>query len=177
MDISEAILDSAEKRMRAGGFHACSFRQIAGDVGIKSASVHYHFPTKTKLGSAVVARYQKRFLAMLGPPDDERSLAAKIDAMRAIFLAALKRGEGMCLCGILGTEARSLPPSVANAARGYFTAANDWLARAFERAGVTEPKRRAIETTALFQGAMLQAVLLDDVGAFEKAVKELRRSF
>ena len=176
MDIRDAILDSAERRMRAGGFHACSFREIAGDVGIKSASVHYHFPTKTELGAAVVARYQERLLAMLGPPDDNRSLAAKIDAMRTIFLGALKRGEGMCLCGILATEAHSLPPPVANAARAYFIACNDWLARAFGQAGVAEPKRRALETTALFQGAMLQAVSLGDVSAFEKAIKELRQS-
>jgi TetR/AcrR family transcriptional repressor of nem operon len=177
MDIKDAILDSAERRMRAGGFHACSFREIAGDVGIKSASVHYHFPSKAELGAGVVARYRNRLLATLGPPDDERSLAAKIDAMRTIFLTALKRGEGMCLCGILATEARSLPPSVADAARGYFTASNGWLARAFGQAGVAEPKRRAMETTALFQGAMLQAVSLDDASAFEKAVKELGKSF
>jgi TetR/AcrR family transcriptional repressor of nem operon len=177
MDIRDAILDSAERRMRAGGFHACSFREIAGDVGIKSASVHYHFPTKTELGAAVVARYQKRLLAMLGPPDDERSLAAKLDAMRTIFLTALKRREGMCLCGTLATETHSLPLSVGNAARGYFAASNDWLTRAFAQAGVAEPRRRAMETTALFQGAMLQAVALDDVSAFEKAVKGLRQSF
>jgi TetR/AcrR family transcriptional repressor of nem operon len=177
MDVRNAILDSAEARIRAGGFHACSFREIASDVGIKSASVHYHFATKSELGAELVARYQKRLLAMLGPPDDDRELAAKIDSMRTIFLTALKRGEGMCLCGILATEARGLPPAVAGAARGYFVACNEWLARAFGQAGVAEPKRRAIEVTALFQGAMLQAVSLDDVNAFEKAVKELRQSF
>jgi len=177
MDIKDAILDSAEARIRAGGFHACSFREIASDVGIKSASVHYHFATKAELGAELVARYQKRLLALLGPPDDERELAAKIDAMRAIFLSSLKRGEGMCLCGILAAEGRSLPPPVTNAARGYFIACNEWLARAFGKAGVAESKRRAMEVTALFQGAMLQAVSLDDTGTFEKAVKELRQSF
>lgn len=177
MDIRDAILDSAERRIRAGGFHACSFREIAGDVGIKSASVHYHFATKAELGAELVARYRKKMRALLGPPDDERALATKINAMRTVFLTALKRGEGMCLCGILATEAHSLPPSVASAARGYFIACNDWLARAFGQAGVAEPKRRAMEVTALFQGAMLQAVSLDDVGVFEKAVKELRQSF
>src|SRR5271170_6376592 len=142
MDIRDAILDSAERRMRAGGFHACSFREIAGDVGIKSASVHYHFATKAELGAELVARYQERLLAMLGPPDDERELKAKIDTMRTIFLTALKRGDGMCLCGILATEARGLPPPVASAVRGYFVACNEWLARAFGQACVAEPKRR-----------------------------------
>ena len=32
--------------MRRGGFHGFSFRDLAADVGIKSASVHYHFPIK-----------------------------------------------------------------------------------------------------------------------------------
>jgi len=50
--------------MRAGGFHACSFREIATDVGIKSASVHHHFPAKADLGAALVARYTARVLAM-----------------------------------------------------------------------------------------------------------------
>jgi TetR/AcrR family transcriptional repressor of nem operon len=176
MGIKDAILDSAETRIRAGGFLACSFRDIANDVGIKSASVHYHFGTKAELGAAVVARYQARLLAMLGSPDDERDLTSKIDSMRMIFLTGLKR-EGMCLCGVLATESRSLPPLVTNATRGYFVACNDWLSRAFTRAGAAEPKRRALEVTALLQGAMLQAISLDDVGAFEKAVKGLRRFF
>src|SRR5258705_11620864 len=147
MDVRDAILDSAEARIRAGGFHACSFREIASDVGIKSASVHYHFATKSELGAELVARYQKRLLAMLGPPDDDRELATKIDLMRTIFLTALKRREGMCLCGVLATEARSLPPAVAGAARGYFVAWNEWLARGIGQAGLAEPKRRVMGAT------------------------------
>jgi TetR/AcrR family transcriptional regulator, transcriptional repressor for nem operon len=52
--IAEAIMDAAELRMRGGGFNGFSFREIADDVGIKSSSVHYHFPTKEKLAAAVV---------------------------------------------------------------------------------------------------------------------------
>ncbi len=44
--IAESIMDAAELRMRGGGFNGFSFREIADDVGIKSSSVHYHFPTK-----------------------------------------------------------------------------------------------------------------------------------
>ena len=40
-------------------FHACSFRAIADDVGIKSASVHYHFRTQGRSSAAaLVARYE-----------------------------------------------------------------------------------------------------------------------
>ena len=46
---TERIIAAAETRMRDAGFHGVSFRDIASDVGIKSASVHHHFPTKEDL--------------------------------------------------------------------------------------------------------------------------------
>ena len=51
-DIKTAIMDAAERRMQLGGFGGFSFREIAADVGIKSSSVHYHFPTKEDLAFA-----------------------------------------------------------------------------------------------------------------------------
>lgn len=177
MKVREAILDSAEKRMRKGGFHACSFREIADDVGIKSASVHYHFKTKTTLAAALVARYEASVLKAIGDPEDERELRIKLDAMRAAFRGGLDRGAGMCLGGVLATEARSLPSPVGIATRRYFAACNDWLARAFACACVAEPQRRALRLTALLQGAMLQAIALGDVAAFDDAVEGISNSF
>ena len=56
-DAAVAIMDAAERRIRLGGFNGFSFREIAADVGIKSSSVHYHFPTKENLAAAVIHRY------------------------------------------------------------------------------------------------------------------------
>jgi AcrR family transcriptional regulator len=56
-DVNTAILNAAEARMRLGGFNGFSFRDIAADVGVKSSSVHYHFPTKETLAAAVIHRY------------------------------------------------------------------------------------------------------------------------
>jgi TetR/AcrR family transcriptional regulator, transcriptional repressor for nem operon len=177
VDVREAILDSAEKRMREGGYHGCSFREIADDVGIKSASVHYYFRTKTALGAALVTRYEARVLAAIGDPEDERDLRLKLDAMRAAFRGGLSRGDGMCLGGVFATEARSLPSPVGSATRRYFSACNDWLARAYVCARVAEPHRRALRLTALLQGAMLQAIALGDVAAFDEAVEGLPDPF
>jgi len=51
------IIDTAIKMIREGGYHSFSFRQIATELGIKSASIHYHFPSKEDLGVAVMVRY------------------------------------------------------------------------------------------------------------------------
>src|SRR5260370_10442546 len=56
-DVKTAIMDAAERRMQLGGFGGFSFREIAADVGIKSSSVHYHFPTKEDLAAAVIRRW------------------------------------------------------------------------------------------------------------------------
>ena len=56
-DMKVAIMDAAERRIQQGGFGGFSFREIAADVGIKSSSVHYHFPTKEDLAAAVIRRW------------------------------------------------------------------------------------------------------------------------
>ena len=159
--------------MRAGGFHACSFREIATDVGIKSASVHHHFPAKADLGAALVARYTARVLAMFGDPADDRSVPRKLEDMRAIFRSSLVQGDGMCLGGALATETSSLPPPVAVETRQFFAACNDWLYRVFAAADVPRPEQRALQVTALLQGAMLQALSFGDIAAFDGAAEGL----
>jgi AcrR family transcriptional regulator len=55
-DTRETILRAARTRARAHGYGGLNFRDLATDVGIKSASIHYHFPTKADLGAAVAKR-------------------------------------------------------------------------------------------------------------------------
>ncbi len=59
-DVKVSIMEAAERRMQLGGFGGFSFREIAADVGIKSSSVHHHFPTKEKLAAAVIRRWAER---------------------------------------------------------------------------------------------------------------------
>ena len=65
MDRANTILDIAERRMRQTGYNAVSYRDIASEIGIKSASLHYHFPKKEDLGIALVERYSKNFFSAL----------------------------------------------------------------------------------------------------------------
>ena len=64
-DMREALLASARTTVQAHGYNALSFRELAKEVGIKSASVHYHFPTKGDLGAALARRYTQDGAAYL----------------------------------------------------------------------------------------------------------------
>jgi TetR/AcrR family transcriptional repressor of nem operon len=82
-DVAAAIMDAAERRMRKGGFSGFSFREIAADVGVKSSSVHYHFPTKENLAAAVIQRYTAQTADLI-----ERELQKEPNPV--------KRSEGPC---------------------------------------------------------------------------------
>ena len=78
------ILDAAESRIRRFGYTGFSFRDVAADVGIKSASVHYHYPTKETLAAAVAARYSSRFFGCF---DDASTVADWVIAFRDALTA------------------------------------------------------------------------------------------
>ena len=60
---AERLMDLAEAHIRKAGYGGFSFRDLAAEVGIKSASVHHHFRTKASMAAAVARRYGDRFFA------------------------------------------------------------------------------------------------------------------
>ena len=50
----EQLLETAADLLQRVGYASFSFRDLADAVGIRAASVHYHFPTKADLGVALV---------------------------------------------------------------------------------------------------------------------------
>ena len=116
-DRKEAIMDVAERLVRTHGYSGFSFRDVADQVGIKSASVHYHFPTKPDLVSAVAKRYRERFSDAV--VEAEGRGEDRVAAWRDLFQIALEQDGLMCLCGILAVEGDSLPPEVAKEAMAF----------------------------------------------------------
>ena len=126
----DEILDVAEAMIRNVGFNGFSTRDVASAVGIKSASVHYHFPTKADMGAAVTERYADRFLKGLGDParfKDARELVALyVDTFRETLVS----DDKLCLCAVLGAEIGGLPLEVGSHTRLFFDRNLAWLKKA-----------------------------------------------
>jgi TetR/AcrR family transcriptional repressor of nem operon len=108
-ETAERLMDLAEVHIRNAGYGGFSFRDLAAEIGIKSASVHHHFPTKATMAAAVAQRYADRFFATVARLPRETADDA-IAAYRSTFKAALDRDGLMCLFGVLGAEAGGLSP-------------------------------------------------------------------
>jgi TetR/AcrR family transcriptional repressor of nem operon len=117
-DIAAAIMDAAERRMRLSGFYGFSFREIAADVGVKSSSVHYHFPTKEKLAAAVIHRYTDEVAEFI---DKEAETAPDpVSLWTGAFRGTLCSEERMCPCAVLGAVSKDLPRGLAAEVRRFF---------------------------------------------------------
>jgi TetR/AcrR family transcriptional repressor of nem operon len=163
----EKILRAAEKRVRGAGFAAMSFRDLAEDVGIKSASVHYHFPTKPDLGEALVDDYTRQFKEHLDEIDTE-ALKAALENFVALYSDALVVDESICLCAIMGAEAIGLPKNVNQKTKTFFEMNRIWLITLFERHGVESAEDIASLIVAALEGGMIVASASRDRALFDQ---------
>ena len=179
---AERVLDIAQDMVQSRGYNGFSFRDIATALGIKSASIHYHFPSKTDLGAALVIRYSEGFADELRRIEARETGAVKrLRAFIELFRGTLKN-DRHCLCGMLGAEKDSLPPPVSKRVRDFFALCEDWLVtvlRDGRKAGEIEfrgpPQAMADHLLALLEGAMVMARSLEDLGRFDKATAAFLR--
>ena len=153
-DTKTKILDAAEGFIVQGGYNAFSFRDIAEAVGIKSASAHYHYPTKGDLVAAVMARYTELFAQLLPNPNDE-SLDPKtlLNGFINGFKTKIVDQRNMSICTVLAADRRLLPEEVCNELSVFYQQKLIWLSKVFVRLNQTD------EDTAFVSASQLLACL------------------
>ena len=126
---AERILDAAERLVQLRGFNGFSYADVAVELKITKASLHYHFPSKAELGEALIRRYGERFGAALAAIDAAAADApTKLEAYADLYAGVLE-GQRMCLCGMLAAEYRTLPEPMRAAVVAFFDENETWLAR------------------------------------------------
>jgi TetR/AcrR family transcriptional repressor of nem operon len=179
-DTKERIMEAARLIVQDLGYAGLSFRELAKEVGIKSASIHYYFATKGELGAALVSRYTafhaKNLEALLTDGLDPQTCLARYTDM---FRDTLRNGNRMCLSGILAAERNDLPDEVRYEVVQWVEMNEHWIARVLamrSTAGPEETRRRARAIFAAVSGAQLIAHSRGDVAVYEEIVADYRES-
>ena len=176
----EAILSAAKKTAQAHGYSGLNFRDLAGDVGIKSASIYYHFPSKADLGAAIARRYWEDTAAALEAmsaetPDSLRCLRQYPD----IFRKSLESENRLCLCSFMAAEYEDLPELVKKEVRAFADVNVAWLSRALSAAIEVDPEeseRRARAIFAAVAGAQLIARSRSDISLYDAIIDSYREA-
>jgi TetR/AcrR family transcriptional regulator, transcriptional repressor for nem operon len=174
------ILDVAERLVQVRGFNGFSYADIAAELQITKAALHYHFAGKADLGEALIARYADRFMAALASLDTAGGTArAKLDSYVRLYLQVL-RNRKMCLCGMLAAEYQTLPEPMQDTVISFFDQNETWLERVLNQgrtdgslhfAGPARDTARMI--IGGLEGAMLIARPYGDIARFQAAAASL----
>jgi len=132
-DTASRILDVAERLAQVRGFNGFSYADIAAELGITKAALHYHFASKADLGEALIGRYSARFGEALAVIDAGTSAApAKLRGYAELYLDVL-RNRRMCLCGMLAAEYPTLPDAMQASVVSFFNQNETWLQHVLEQ--------------------------------------------
>ena len=174
------VLEVAERLIQTRGFNGFSYADVAAEVGITKASLHYHFPTKAELGLSLVQRYQETFEdALAGLAHDGGDTRTLLEGYAELYRSVLRK-DRMCLCGMLAAEHSTLPAPMRRALQVFFDANERWLAGVLETgrrkgelklAGAAREEARLL--VAGLEGALLVARSYDDPGRFQDAAARL----
>ena len=169
------IIDAATKAAKQNGLKSLSFRQLADEVGVKSSSVHYHFPTKLDLAESMVRNHTQYFETLLSDiAQREQTLQGKLNALIQIF-EEVRKSNDMCLCGMMAAEINTLNPNTRTALKEFFDMTEHWLIH------VIEQHRDDIQTPISLQAlghVMLSglegAILLDRIDETNKRLEAFK---
>ena len=123
LDTKTAILDAAQELIQTRGMNAMSYRDIAGIINIRTASIHCHFTAKEDMVEALIERYHKHFMALVdGILQSNVSATTKLNRFGDLFVDTLESGSNgkVCLCGMLGAELATLGSPMVKNLRSFY---------------------------------------------------------
>ncbi|HEY0218836.1 MAG TPA: TetR/AcrR family transcriptional regulator [Afipia sp.] len=172
---SDDILRCAQSLVIAGGYNGFSYADIARVVGIRNASIHHHFPSKSDLVRTLVSRYRAE--AEAGIAKLERHVTDPVEQLRAytgFWKDCIADATApFCVCALLASEIPVLPEDVVHEVRAHFRALSAWITSVLERGTkrggfqlTGTPKAEAELFLATVHGAMLSARAYGDPGIF-----------
>jgi TetR/AcrR family transcriptional repressor of nem operon len=172
---SEEIINCARSLIVAGGYNGFSYADISKVVGVRNATIHHHFPTKSNLVRTLVVNY--RWEVQLGMAELERNVPEPVEQLRAYIQyweSCIADGSApFCVCALLATQLPVLPEEVAREVSAHFRTLSDWLSLVLER-GVANGSIRLTASAkdeaeifmATVHGAMLTARAYQDAKIF-----------
>jgi len=179
-ETASAVLDIAERLVQTRGFNSFSYADVASELSVTKASLHYHFPSKAELGEALIDRYTERFAVALAEIEaSERDAGKRLDAYVGLYADVLQN-ERMCLCGMLAAEYETLPGPMRAAIVRFFELNEAWLAgvltegrrgRGLSYAG--SPRETARGIVGGLEGWMLVARAHGDLARFRPTARRL----
>lgn len=124
------ILDAAQSHIQTAGYNAFSYKDLQQDVGVKTSTMHYYFPTKQDLAAALLTRHNDQLMQKLREAETSISSGLeRINFLGEVFID-LASEEKFCVYGMLTSDLLSMSEEGKNALGDFFSLTEEWLVNA-----------------------------------------------
>jgi TetR/AcrR family transcriptional repressor of nem operon len=169
-EVAQEILDLAQNLFQERGYNSFSYRDLSKQVGIKTSSIHYYFPTKGDLARALVLRYREHFKQALSRIDTQTNdPSGKLELYLQLFIDGFRSCRRVCLCSMLASDFVNLPEGVQEEVKGLFSDNEVWIAKVLEQgreSGVFDfkgsPERMARMIFSALEGSTISARIFEN---------------
>ena len=125
MDTRNKILEVAYNLLSINGLNAFSYKDISNIIGIKTSSIHYHFPTKADLILAVITDSAKKQEEMMSGWKKEYPIKRLENFMD--FYVDLAKMEKMCIIVAIASDIQGLDGQIKTELRKFYDHLTEWL--------------------------------------------------
>ena len=159
MDTKEKILLLTDHFIRERGFNAFSFYDLSKNMGIKTASIHYHFRSKSDLGVALLKRHTEK-VKELRNKTNHHTPEKKLEAFLSIY-SKIKSENKVCIVGSLATDLHAVDKKIGKELKVLAAEILDWVTEILKEGKkkkvfffTTEPRTKALMIISSMMAAL-----------------------
>lgn len=165
------------------GFNGFSFQDLADDLGIRKASLHYYFSSKEDLGLALIEQYERSFNNFI-QKHARLSAVRQLEAWLKFCYGMAKDHQKLCPIGVLTCELNTFSPTMHKALAKFQSHQKKWVLKNIQQAVREKQFRKNLDTSwaadvflECIQGGLQIARLQGRPLLFQKSLKGLLKSF
>lgn len=158
------IVRIAEELIRTKGYNAFSYADISKLVNVKSATIHYYFPSKSDLGVEIIKNNLSNFKGMVsaweGLPYDKQYVS---------YISYYYQGrddDWVCIMGALSPVADTLSEDMQSELKKLASTIMEWFTNLLDngkKAGVLNYPESPKTKAYLIQSSLLASLLFNKV--------------
>lgn len=176
---ADRILDVAQALIQRQGYNAVSYNDLAAELDLSTAAIHYHYSSKADLGQALVARYRRTNAQVRADIQSQTDDLSERLELYVDLHGKVLDGGGLCLCGVLASDETTLPKDVRREVRQFFEEQENWLTHIIQEEspegnglrGYETPRQAAEVFLAAVEGALFTSRAQGKgTGAYEEAL-------
>lgn len=182
-DTRKLALKRGHFYLQTVGFNGFSFQDLADDLGIRKASLHYYFSSKEDFGLALIQEYEDHFNLFIEKSANLSALK-QMEQWLKFFYGMSKDHLRLCPLGVLSCELFSLTPKMQKQLLSFQTKQRQWTLKTLKK-GVREKTFRknlnASWATDMILGCVQGSLQISRIQKnpliFQRTLKGILKSF